>query len=89
MCKRAIRPVPSAHKNPPQDRTIFCKNKIPIDFLHIINFVDFDPFYVLFCYEIPCKKPKFVISGNLSKMTVFEPTSTELKIKFDPSLDRS
>jgi hypothetical protein len=40
-----------------------------------------------------CKKPKSVISGNLSKNAYVWatqwPTSTELKIKFDPSLDRS
>ena len=39
------------------------------------------------------KGPKSVISGNLSKNThvwaTQWPTSSELKIKFDPSLDRS
>jgi hypothetical protein len=40
-----------------------------------------------------CKKPKSVISGNLSKSVYVWatqwPTSTELKKKIDPSLDRS
>ena len=40
-----------------------------------------------------CKRPKSVILGNLSKngsVCVTQlPTSIELKIKFDPSLDRS
>ena len=39
------------------------------------------------------KRPKSVISGNLSKngfvWATQWPTSSELKIKFDPSLDRS
>ena len=43
--------------------------------------------------EIPSKKPKSVISGNLSKSgyvwATQWPTFSELKIKFDPSLDRS
>ena len=40
-----------------------------------------------------CKRPKSVISGSLSKNSYVWatqwPTSIELKIKFDPSLDRS
>ena len=40
-----------------------------------------------------CKKPKSVISGNLSKngyvWATPWTTSSELKLKFDPSLDRS
>ena len=40
-----------------------------------------------------CRRPKSVISGNLSKNThvwaTQWTTSSELKVKFDPSLDRS
>ena len=40
-----------------------------------------------------CKRPKSIISGNLSKnccvWAAQWPTSSELKTKFDPSLDRS
>ena len=40
-----------------------------------------------------CKRPKSVVSGNLSKngcvWAAQWPTSSKLKIKFDPSLDRS
>ena len=35
-----------------------------------------------------CKKPKSVISDNLSKNVYVWPTSSELKIKFDPNLIR-
>jgi hypothetical protein len=30
------------------------------------------------CYEIPCKKPKSLISGNLSKMAMFEQLNDQL-----------